>query len=183
MTVPVVFLDRDGTVNVDHGFVHRIEDWEFLDAVPQAIRSLRDAGFAIALVTNQSGVGRGYYALDAVQSLHERVQQRLAELDTRFDAIAVCPHLPSDGCTCRKPRTAMATEIERQLAEPIAYTESWTIGDKISDIGFGRNLGTRTALLHSRYWDEAPASDPPDLIADSLYEAAQAILERLRTKN
>ena len=183
MPQPVIFLDRDGTVNVDHGYLHRIGDWQFIDAAPEAVRSLRDAGFAIALVTNQSGVGRGYFTLDAVRALHDYVQQQLAQHDTRFDAIAICPHRPSDGCMCRKPRTAMAMDIERQLGDSIAYSQSWTIGDKISDIEFGSNLGTHTALLHSRYWDEAPRSSPPDLIAESLYEATQVILQRLTTEN
>ena len=183
MSQPVIFLDRDGTVNVDHGYLHRIGDWQFIDAVPEAIRSLRDAGFAIALVTNQSGVGRGYYTLDAVGALHDYVQQQLARYETRIDAFAVCPHRPSDGCECRKPRTALAKDIERQLGNTIVYSESWTIGDKISDIEFGSNLQTHTALLYSRYWDEAPRSNPPDLIAESLYEAAQKILQRLRTES
>jgi D-glycero-D-manno-heptose 1,7-bisphosphate phosphatase len=178
----VIFLDRDGTVNVDHGYLHDIGDWQFIDAAPEAIRCLRDAGFAIALVTNQSGVGRGYYTLDAVHVLHDYVQQQLAQYDTRIDAFAVCPHLPDEDCQCRKPRTAMARDIERQLGKQIAYSESWTIGDKISDIEFGVNLGTHTALLHSSYWDEASLSDPPDLVAHSLYEVAQAILQQLTTQ-
>lgn len=180
MPRPVIFLDRDGTVNVDDGYLYRIEDWQFIAAAPEAIRSLRDAGFAIAMVTNQSGVGRGYYTLDAVQSLHDYVQRQLAEYETRFDAIAVCPHRPDEECACRKPRTAMAKEIERQLGDSIAYSHSWTIGDKLSDIGFGSNLGTHTALLRSRYWDEPPQPNPPELIAASLHEAAQKILGTLR---
>jgi D,D-heptose 1,7-bisphosphate phosphatase len=106
MARAVIFLDRDGTLNVDKGYVHRAEEWEFTDRAPEALRALRAAGYAIALVTNQSGVGRGCFTLDDVRALHEYVQQRLAEDGVSLDAIAVCPHAPDEGCSCRKPRTS-----------------------------------------------------------------------------
>jgi D-glycero-D-manno-heptose 1,7-bisphosphate phosphatase len=178
MPRPVIFLDRDGTLNVDKGFVHRVADWEFTDRAPDALRELRDAGYALALVTNQSGVGRGYFTLDDVHVLHEYVRQRLSEQGVSLDAIAVCPHAPDDGCECRKPRTELARQIETQLGEPIAYERSWVIGDKLSDLEFGRAQGTQVYLLRSRYWHEGQRQDASLLIADSLYQAAQAILAR-----
>ena len=180
MARAVIFLDRDGTLNVDKGFVHRPEDWQFTDRAPEALRDLRDAHFAIALVTNQSGIGRGHFTLDDVHALHEYVQQRLAEHGVRLDAIAVCPHVPDDGCACRKPRTGLARQIEMQLSEPIAYDRSWVIGDKLSDVEFGRALGAQVALLRSRYWDEDRLRDASALIANSLDESAQAIIARSR---
>ena len=176
MARAVIFLDRDGTLNVDKGFVHRVQDWEFTERAPEALRDLREAGYAIALVTNQSGIGRGYFTLDDVQILHEYVQQRLAQHGVRLDAIAVCPHAPDGSCPCRKPRTGMARQIEAQLPEPIAYHRSWVIGDKLSDLEFGRALGAQVALLRSPYWDEDQLQDTPALFANSLYESAQAIL-------
>jgi len=178
MPRPVIFLDRDGTLNVDKGFVHRVADWEFTDRAPDALRELRDAGYALALVTNQSGVGRGYFTLDDVHVLHEYVRQRLSEQGVSLDAIAVCPHAPDDGCECRKPRTELARQIETQLGEPIAYERSWAIGDKLSDLEFGRALGTQVCLLRSRYWDEDQLPGASVLITDSLYESAQAIIAR-----
>jgi D-glycero-D-manno-heptose 1,7-bisphosphate phosphatase len=180
MARTVIFLDRDGTLNVDKGFVHRMEDWEFTDRAPEALRDLREAGYALALVTNQSGVGRGYFTLDDVHVLHEHVQQRLAEQGVALDAIAVCPHAPDDGCDCRKPRTGMARQIETQLGEPIAYDRSWVIGDKLSDLELGRALDTQVCLLRSRYWHEGQLQDASVLIGDSLYQAAQAIIVRSR---
>lgn len=176
MARAVIFLDRDGTLNVDKGFVHRREDWEFTDRAVEALRGLRDAGYALAVVTNQSGVGRGYFGLEDVLVLHEYVRQQLARQGVKLDAIAICPHAPDDGCDCRKPRTGMARQIEAQLGEPVAYERSWVIGDKLSDLRFGQALGVRVALLRSRYWDEDQLPAPPTLIADSLYESAQAIL-------
>jgi len=178
MPRPVIFLDRDGTLNVDKGFVHRVADWEFTDRAPDALRELRDAGYALALVTNQSGVGRGYFTLEDVHVLHEYVRQQLAQYGVTLDAIAVCPHAPDDGCECRKPRTGMARQIETQLGEPIAYEQSWIIGDKFSDLEFGRALGTQVCLLRSRYWDEDQLPGASVLITDSLYESAQAIIAR-----
>lgn len=180
MARAVIFLDRDGTLNVDRGYVHRPEDWEFTDRAPEALRELREAGYAIALVTNQSGIGRGYFTLDDVQVLHEYVQQRLAEHGVCLDAIAVCPHAPDDGCACRKPRTGLARQIEAQLREPVFYDRSWVIGDKLSDLEFGRALGTQVALLRSRYWDEDQLPDASALISVSLYESAEAVIARIR---
>lgn len=178
MARPVIFLDRDGTLNVDKGFVHQVQDWEFTDRAPEALRDLREAGYALALVTNQSGVGRGYFRLDDVYVLHEYVRQRLADEGVALDAIAVCPHAPDDGCECRKPRTGMARQIETQLGEAIAYERSWVIGDKLSDLEFGRALGTQVALLRSRYWEQKQLQDALVLIGDSLYQVAQAIIAR-----
>jgi D-glycero-D-manno-heptose 1,7-bisphosphate phosphatase len=180
MTRAVIFLDRDGTLNVDQGYIYRPEDWEFTDRALEALRDLREAGYSIALVTNQSGIGRGYFTLDDVHVLHQHVQERLGEQGVRLDAVAVCPHAPGDGCECRKPRTGMARQIETQLGEPIAYNRSWVIGDKLCDLDFGRALGVQVALLQSRYWDAARLQEAPALIANSLYESAQAILDACR---
>jgi len=174
----VIFLDRDGTLNVDKGFVHLPEDWEFTHRALDALRDLREAGYALVLVTNQSGVGRGYFTLDDVHVLHEYVRQRLAHQGVTLDAIAVCPHAPDEGCDCRKPRTGMARPIETQLGQPIAYDLSWVIGDKFSDLEFGRALGTQVCLLRSRYWEQKQLQDAPVLIVDSLYQAAQIIIAR-----
>ncbi len=108
--------------------------------------------------------------------MHEYVQQRLGEHGVRLDAIAVCPHAPEDDCACRKPRTGLARQVETQLGEPVAYGQSWGIGDKLSDLEFGQALGTQVALLRSPYWDEAQLREGSILIANSLYESAQTIL-------
>lgn len=178
MATAVIFLDRDGTLNVDKGFVHRPTDWEFTDRAAEALRDLRDAGYKIALVTNQSGIRRGYFTLEDVRILHNYVQQRLAEHRACLDVIAVCPHGPDDGCECRKPRTGMMQQVASQLQESIVLQRSWVIGDKLSDLEFGRALGSRVALLRSGYWANDDFRDESVLIAGSLYESSQAILGR-----
>ncbi len=193
----IVFLDRDGTLNVDRGYVYRQEDWEFTDQAPQAISHLQNAGFRIAVVTNQSGVAAGMYSAADVERLHDFMCRSLSvagqarKPDVRLlhdfrcrelvdggagiDAVAYCPHSPHAACDCRKPRTGLARQIERHLVAPLDYAASWTIGDKLSDVEFGRALGTHTALIRSRYWTAADLNDQPDLIVDSLYDAAMRI--------
>jgi D-glycero-D-manno-heptose 1,7-bisphosphate phosphatase len=178
MSRKVVFLDRDGTLNVDHGFVHGVEDWEFTDGAPEAVKRLRDAGYAIALVTNQSGIARGYFTLDHVRKLHGWLQERLTAHQAAINAIAICPHGPDDDCPCRKPRTEMAKQIEQVLGEAIDYANSWTIGDKLSDQYFGIALGTHTALIKSDYWKPKDLVATPDVIADTLAQAVEAIVRR-----
>jgi D-glycero-D-manno-heptose 1,7-bisphosphate phosphatase len=170
----VVFLDRDGTINVDHGYVYRVSDWEFVEKAPEALKKLQDAGFKLAVVTNQSGIGRGYYALDDMHALHEHMRSELQKEGVTIDALAFCPHDPDLDCECRKPAPGMARQIEEQLGE-IDYAASWTIGDKDKDIEFGKGLGTKTALIRSKYWQEDELSLKPDILVDSLFEAATAI--------
>lgn len=172
----VVFLDRDGTINVDRGFVHRIKDWQFVPGAIKAIRQLRAAGYALAIVTNQSAIAAGAYTVADVDRLHTHMLAELARHGTTIDAIAICPHAPSDNCSCRKPQPGMAREIEHQLRDTIDYPSGWTIGDKPHDIAFGRNLGSRTILLRSQYWELANLSHGPDHVADSFFDGAKLIL-------
>ena len=175
MAARIVFLDRDGTVNVDHGYVYRIADWQFTDRALESMRLLRTSGFGLAIVTNQSGIARGYYTLADVQILHEHLQDVLLASGIPLDAIAICPHGPEAGCDCRKPLTGMARQIENQIGRSVDYRRSWTIGDKISDLQFGLALETHTALIRSDYWSDANLAVRPELIVDSLYDAAVQI--------
>jgi D-glycero-D-manno-heptose 1,7-bisphosphate phosphatase len=175
----LVFLDRDGTLNVDHGYVHRWDQWEFIPGAVAALRLFCEAGFELALVSNQSGVARGMFDRQAVERLHDRVVQALSQQQIPLAAIAFCPHSPEADCGCRKPRTGLAAQIAAQLSEPIDYGASWTVGDKPSDVEFGRRLGTRTVLLASRYWQQQSLIAVPDLIAADLQEAARRVLQQL----
>lgn len=172
----VVFLDRDGTINVDSGFVHKVEDWKFTDRAAEGLKKLKAAGFRLAIITNQSGIGHEMYTLADMEEVHRHMESELAKSGVKLDAIAFCPHRRDGGCACRKPATGMAKQIEEKLG-PIDYEGSWTIGDKEADLKFGKALGTRTALIRSRYWEEAALSEAPDFLASSLYEAAEKIIK------
>jgi D-glycero-D-manno-heptose 1,7-bisphosphate phosphatase len=147
-----VFLDRDGTINVEKGYVHKREDFEFIQGAPEAIALLRDAGFLIVVVTNQSGVARGYYPLDMVHRLHSYMDEQLAKSGVGVDAYYICPHHPEgvDGdlakvCECRKPLPGMLMDAAKSLS--INLSRSYMIGDKLSDVVAGLRAGCRSVLV------------------------------------
>jgi histidinol-phosphate phosphatase family protein len=142
----------------------------------RAIRLLNENKFVVAVVTNQSAIAAGRYSLSDVEALHARVQDALKGCEAHVDFFAVCPHSERDACTCRKPLTGLATQIEEALGQAIDYGKSWTIGDKVSDMEFGRSLGAHTALISSNYWTVKDLPCPPDLTGDSLFECVSEIL-------
>lgn len=151
-----VFLDRDGTVNVEKDYLYRIEDFEFIPGVPESIRRLREAGFLVIVVTNQSGVARGYFGLADVERLHRHMQKELAKAGTAVDAFYVCPHHPTEGvgelrtdCACRKGNPGML----RQAAEEhqIDLSRSFMIGDKAADVEAGQRAGCTSFLVLTGY--------------------------------
>lgn len=175
MQRPVIYLDRDGTINEDTGYLSEIEHWRFLEGAVEALQLFQANGYALAVVTNQSGIARGMFTDSDVWQLHDFMQQELATFGVAIDAIAICPHGAEDGCPCRKPATGLADIIQQTVDFSVDSTRSWMIGDKSSDVGFGQALGVKTALLTSRYWtaDERPIAD---IYAESLLEAAKQIV-------
>lgn len=171
----VIFLDRDGTINVDSGYVYLVEKWQFIDHAIQALKMLQDKGFTLAIATGQSGIARGMYDEAAMHALHDHMDTLLKEQGVHIDAIAFCPHAPEDNCECRKPKPGMAKQIEEHIG-PIDYANSWMIGDKLDDVGFGKTIGAKTALIKSRYWNKNDIRLSPDIVVSSLYEAAEKIL-------
>ncbi|MGH7931329.1 MAG: D-glycero-alpha-D-manno-heptose-1,7-bisphosphate 7-phosphatase [Candidatus Binatia bacterium] len=175
MAQRVIFLDRDGTINVDHGYVHTVEKWEWTPGAQQALKQLQTDGYALAVVTNQSAIADGQYTEEQMHELHDFMHQELKKEGITFACVAYCPHgRDQKDCICRKPGIGMAQQIEKAIGE-IDYANSWTIGDKLSDIGFGKNTGTKTALIRSGYWQEDNLEYQPDLIVESLAEAATMI--------
>jgi D-glycero-D-manno-heptose 1,7-bisphosphate phosphatase len=173
----VVFLDRDGTINIDHGYVFRVEQFEFVPGAAEAMRRLREAGFHLAVVSNQSGIGRGYYTADDVERLHQHMRVELEAQGVDVSAVAYCPHDPEEDCVCRKPRGGMADLVESQLQLPIDYRASWMIGDKPADVGFGHAIGARTVLLQSRYWTREEVDVSPTGFAPSLEAAVEFVIK------
>ena len=150
-----VFLDRDGTINVEKNYLWRCNDFEFLPGVPQALRRLQDAGFLLVVVTNQSGVARGYYEMADVSRLHDYMIRRLSDFTVTLAGIYVCPHHP-DGvpgnpfateCHCRKGEPGMLLQAAEDLG--IDLSQSYMIGDKLSDIEAGYRAGCLPVLVAS----------------------------------
>lgn len=176
----VIFLDRDGTIIADRHYLHRIEQVDLLPGAADGLRLLEGAGFALVVATNQSGVARGRFAENDVHTVNEYLRTLLAEQGVRVSGFFFCPHHPEGSvpeyailCSCRKPEAGMAEQTEA-LQGPIDYARSWSIGDKPTDVQFGQKKRMKTALLRSEYW-AAPPDPKPDLIVNSLQEAAQKI--------
>lgn len=163
--VAAVFLDRDGTVNVEKHYLHKIEEFEFVPGAPEAILKLNRAGFKVVVVTNQSGVARGYYDLAAVDALHEYLQGRLRSIGAQVDAFYVCPHHPTAGraeygivCDCRKGKPGLLLQASRELNLDLA--RSYIIGDKPSDVEAGFAAGCTPCLVLTGFGAETEGKVP-----------------------
>ncbi len=170
---PAVFLDRDGTLIHEVNFLSRIEDLQIFDFTFDALRQLKDAGFALIVITNQSGIGRGFYSENDMHAIHREIDLRL---EGTIDSYYFCPHLPDAGCQCRKPGTGM---IEAACEEhALQLEESWMVGDKLLDIqtAFAANLRSVMVLTGYGLQHQALLEREPDLVAKDLGHAARMIL-------
>lgn len=151
-----VFLDRDGTINVDKDYLVRPEEFEFISGAPEAVARLKRAGFLVIVVTNQSGVARGYFGIDEVSRLHDHLQQQLSLAGTAIDAFYLCPHHPEHGvaeykidCACRKGNPGML--LQAAAEHGIDLSRSYMVGDKLADVEAGRRAGCRSILVLTGY--------------------------------
>lgn len=174
-----VFLDRDGTLIRDVGYLRRIDEIEILPKVPEALRLLREAGFKLVLVTNQSAIARGWLSEDELAAIHGALAAALECNGARLDAIYYCPHHPTEGngryrtdCTCRKPDRGM---IDRAAAElGIDSSVSYVVGDQKTDIDLARRIGAKAILLRGR---ASPADEQGAVaVTDDLWTAARWIV-------
>src|SRR6185503_15969220 len=147
-----VILDRDGTVIVERNYLSDPEGVELLPGAAAGLRKMQALGLRLVLITNQSGVGRGLFKMEAVEAVHERMISFLADQGIRLDSIFVCPHRPDEGCRCRKPEPALAHLAADRLGFNSA--DSVVIGDKACDIRLGENIGASTILVRTGYGDE-----------------------------
>lgn len=154
MANKAVFLDRDGTINVDKGYVHSIAEWEWIPGAIDAIAMLKKAGFLVIVVTNQAGIARGYYTDKEVNELHAWINQELEKHDARIDGFYYCPHHPEFGndCDCRKPKPGMLHQAKQDF--DIDFNRSWLIGDKAGDIQAGQSAGVKSIMVMTGYGEE-----------------------------
>ena len=178
-----VFLDRDGTLNEETGYLHRIEDFRWLPGAIDAVRALKRNGWRVVLITNQAGIGRGYYTEQDLAALHDHLEAALAHAGAGLDAVYYCPHHPEAGCRCRKPGALLYEQAARDL--DIDFAASYAVGDKLADLIPARRLGCRTILVQTGYGRQELARAraegfPIDWVADDLAAAAAWIIGRMQ---
>jgi len=146
--VPLIVLDRDGVINEDSDdYIRSLADWRPLPGSLEAIADLSRAGYTVAIATNQSGLGRGYLGLDELEAIHARLCQQVEEEGGLVAGIFYCPHLPEDGCRCRKPATGLLAAMEAELgASPRG---SFFIGDSLRDLQAALAYGCRPVLVRT----------------------------------
>jgi heptosyltransferase II len=180
-----VFLDRDGTVNRDTGYITSPQELDLLSGVVEAVARLNRAGAKVVLVTNQSAIARGFITVDQLQTIHAVLLSRLEAGGARLDAVYYCPHHPNDGCRCRKPQPAMIHRAAADLA--LDLSRAYVIGDQPRDIELARQVGARAVLvlsgqtIRAAVHDMEPSGIAPDFVAEALGDAVEWIFRDANT--
>lgn len=179
-----VFLDRDGTLNIDYGYVHKIDDFHFIEGSIEALKKLKEMGYLLVLVTNQSGIARGYFTEQEFLQLTEWMDWSLADRGVDLDGIYYCPHHPEaklaefkQDCDCRKPKSGMLLQAIEELN--IDPARSIMIGDKVEDLFAGQGARIRTNIL-VRTGKEVTAKeeDEADYVLDSIADLPSLIFSQ-----
>ncbi|MFP4016410.1 MAG: D-glycero-alpha-D-manno-heptose-1,7-bisphosphate 7-phosphatase [Halanaerobiales bacterium] len=183
-----VFMDRDGTVSKEIGYVNHPARYELLPRTAEAIRKLNQLGIRAILTTNQAGVARGYFKEDMIWKVHDKLEKLLEEENAYLDAIYYCPHHPDVGegkyrqkCDCRKPEPGLLLRGEEEF--DIDLNQSYMIGDKISDVEVGQKVGAKGILVLTGYglgayeYERDDWNTAPDYIAEDLLDAVNWILD------
>ena len=178
MSDRAIFLDRDGTVNEEVGYLSRPEDLRLINGAAAALQSLRKAGFKLIIVTNQSGAARGFFNEDDIAAVNKRLIELLDNEDVKLDAVYYCPHLD---CHCRKPNTGMVERARREHG--IDPSRSYVIGDKATDMKLAHNAGAAGIMVMTGFGAGERASVEgadyaPVCYAADITRAAEWIIER-----
>ena len=188
-----LFVDRDGTINEDIGYVSRPEELIVYPWAAEAIRLVNESGMKAIVITNQSGIARGLYTEETLQHIHGRLRKQLARDGAQLDGVYYCPHHPRIGdkryrqlCVCRKPHPGMLQQAASE--HNVDLTRSFVIGDKSSDMNLATNAGAKGVLVLTGYGRETLADSErwpcaPDLVADNLLDAVRLILDIARTES
>lgn len=185
-----VFLDRDGTLNFDSGYLYQPEQLQLLPDVAAALATLNQAGFKVIVVTNQSGVGRGYYTEEAVMGLHDHMQARLAQQHAYIDAFYYCPHHPEAtveryriDCQCRKPKPGMLWQAMKDFA--LSPAHSFMVGDRLSDVFAGQAAQCRQNIIIAAAKSASHVAPVEDefIVVPGLMAAVETIIQIDRNGN
>lgn len=180
-----IFVDRDGTLIQDKNFISKIEDVEFVPGSIKAVKIFKDLDYKVVIVSNQSGIGRGILTKEIVDKVNEFILSQLRKEGLDIDGVYYCPHSPDDNCECRKPNLEMVNQASLKLN--LNLKNSWAIGDKLSDVMLGKNLGGKGGLVLTGYGKKEiekikqSSNIKPDFVVENLLDAALIIQkDRLR---
>jgi D-glycero-D-manno-heptose 1,7-bisphosphate phosphatase len=179
-----VFLDRDGTINEEMGYINHPSRFHLLPGSVEAIADLNRAGLKVVLATNQSGVARGYFPSSLMEEIHQQLENLLRQGGAHLDGIYVCQHSPDAGCSCRKPRPGLLRQAAQEL--DVDLSRSYVVGDRYIDLELAANAGARGILVLTGYgrgeleYYQGPKRVEPIYIAQDLRDAAGWILEDLK---
>jgi D-glycero-D-manno-heptose 1,7-bisphosphate phosphatase len=176
-----IVLDRDGTIIVERNYLSDPMQVELIPGAARGLHKLRAMGFGLVVITNQSGLSRGFFGQVTLDLIHHRLEELLTENGARLDGIYVCPHLPEDGCSCRKHRSGLIDLAVKEL--DFDSQASFVIGDKACDIELGKHIGATTFLVRTGYGAQVAAEGKvsPDYVVEDVGDAA-ATIERLMTE-
>lgn len=175
-----VFFDRDGTINIDTGFIDDPEDIIFIKGIKEALKKLQTNGFKLYIISNQSGVGRGYFSEEQLNLVNQKIIDELANAGIKIEGISCCIHHPNDGCLCRKPSPKMVLDFAKR--DSIDLTRSFFVGDRLTDVETGKNAGCNTILLTMRNNFRIEDSEwiDPDYVAEDIIDAVEWILDQTK---
>jgi len=179
----LLFLDRDGTIIVDKGFPRDPDEVELIPGSAAAIRGLRALGLKAVVISNQSGIGRGFLTHEDVARVNARLGELLEAEGAALDGLYYCPHAPGDGCACRKPQRTLLDRAATAFGADLSL--SFFVGDKKDDVDAGRNVGATTFLVRTGYGEKQvfPEGAGPDFVVADLVEAAAKIEEILTARS
>lgn len=177
-----VFLDRDGTINEEVGYLSRPDQLRLIPGASRAIRLINEGGMKAVVVTNQSGVARGYFSEEMVETIHGRLDEMLRAKGARIDRFYFCPHHPVYGngpykiaCSCRKPESGLFLRASEEL--DIDLARSYVVGDMLKDIDAGKRVGAKGVLVRTGYGRNVTQTDKPVYIAEDVLDAVKWILQ------
>ncbi|MBI5902501.1 MAG: HAD family hydrolase [Deltaproteobacteria bacterium] len=171
-----VLLDRDGTINIDYGYLSDPSNVVLIEGAAEALRRLNDRGIKAVVVSNQSGVNRGYFTDEDVSAVNRRLSELLGERGARMDGIYYCPHRPDEDCGCRKPKAGLFMKAAKEQGIDAGFI--YVVGDKASDVELARNIEARSVLVLTGCGPEElkKLQSPPDFVASGISVAVDWII-------
>jgi len=172
--IKAIFLDRDGVINIEKNYLYKIEDFEFMPGTFGSLKQLQDDGFKLFVITNQSGIGRGYYTLEDFNRLTTWMLNEFENNSIHISQVELCPHAPDEDCTCRKPLTGMIDNILKNY--DIDLENSWLIGDKSSDIKCAINANIKNTIQVKSGHNFEEKDSKADYVCDSINDVSKIII-------